>query len=133
VTPPAQPLPLPGLEIVAAALAALVLGLGCGGGDKEAKQRCFDDAYNAAEAAVVARAYDKGKLGSRKQVEAELGIPERPGSDYFDSEGHLIPYRKLPDDAHKRQFLLWMNADADVDRVTYDARQKAKANARPDC
>jgi hypothetical protein len=120
-------------SLTSVVLAALVVAAGCGGGDKEAKQRCVDEARNAAEAAVVARMYDEGKLGSRKKVEAELGVPGRPGSDYFDSEGHLIPYRKLPDRAHKIQLLVWMRNDADVAEKTREARQTAIANAHPDC
>jgi hypothetical protein len=117
----------------AAALAALVVASGCSGDNKEAKQRCFDEAYNAAEAAAVARLYDQGKLGSRMKVERELGVPGRPGSDYFGSAGHLIPYRELPDRAHKVQFLTWIHNDDDVAEKTFDARRAARANAHPDC
>jgi hypothetical protein len=120
-------------KAVAVALAALVVASGCSGEDKEAKQRCLNEAYNAAEAAAVARMYDEGKLGSRKKVEAELGVPGRPGSDYFDPQGHLVPYRELPDRAHRIQFLTWMHNDNDVAEKTFDARQAARANAHPDC
>lgn len=117
----------------AAALAVLVVAAGCSGEDKQAKQRCLDEAYNAAEAAAVARLYDQGKLGSQMKVERELGVPGRPGTDYFDSAGHLIPYRELPDRAHRIQLLTWMHNDNDVAEKTLDARQAARANARPDC
>ncbi len=117
----------------AAALALLVVASGCSGEDKQAKQRCLDEAYNAAEAAAVARLYDEGKLGSQMKVERELGVPGRPGTDYFDSAGHLIPYRELPDRAHKIQLLTWMHNDNDVAEKTLEARQAARANARPDC
>lgn len=117
----------------AAALAVLVVASGCSGEDKQAKQRCLDEAYNAAEAAAVARLYDEGKLGSQKKVEKELGVPGRPGSDYFDSAGHLIPYRELPDRPHKIQLLTWMHNDNDVAEKTFEARQAARANAHPDC
>jgi hypothetical protein len=118
---------------VAATFAALVVLVGCSGEDKQARQRCLDEAYNAAEAAAVARLFDQGKLGSQKKVEAELGVPGRPGSDYFDSAGHLIPYRELPDRAHKIQLLTWMHNDKDVAEKTFEARQAARANAHPDC
>jgi hypothetical protein len=118
---------------VAAAFAALVVIAGCSGEDKQAKQRCLDEAYNAAEAAAVARLYDEGELGSQRKVEAELGVPGRPGSDYFDSAGRLIPYRELPDRAHKIQLLTWMHNDNDVAEKTFEARQAARANAHPDC
>lgn len=114
-------------------LAALVVASGCSGDNKEARQRCLDEAYNAAEAAAVSRMYDQGKLGSQKKVEAELGVPGRPGSDYFDSQGHLIPYRQLPDVAHKIQFLTWMHNDKNVAEKTFEARQAARLNAHPDC
>lgn len=116
----------------AAAVAALVVLSGCSE-DKQAKQRCLDEAQNAAEAAAVARMYDAGKLGSRKKVEAELGTPERPGSDYFDSSGHLLPYRRLPSTGHKIQFLLWIRLDSRVAELTYIARTRAIANMHPDC
>jgi hypothetical protein len=121
------------VSVALVALVALVVASGCSGGDKEAKQRCLDEAYNAAAAAAVARMYEEGKLGSRKKVEAELGVPGRPGSDYFDSEGHLIPYRELPDVAHMIQFLVWMRLDDDVSEKTLAARRAARANAHPDC
>ena len=115
------------------AFAALIVASGCGGEDKQAKQQCLDEAYNAAEAAAVARMFDQGKLGSQQKVERELGVPGRPGSDYFDSTGHLIPYRDLPDRAHRIQFLTWMHNDSNVAEKTFDARQAARANASPDC
>jgi hypothetical protein len=120
-------------KLLGATLAALVVLAGCSGEDKQAKQACRDEAYNAAEAAAVARLYDQGKLGSQKKVEAELGVPGRPGSGFFDSAGHLIPYRELPDRAHKIQFLTWMHNDARVAEKTFAARQAARANAHPDC
>jgi hypothetical protein len=103
--------------------------------DKEAKQRCIDEAYNAAEAAVVARFYDEGKLGTRKQVEKELGgnYKPRPGSSFFDSSGHLIPYRRLPTRGHKIQFLVWINTNGRVYEITRVARMRARANTHPDC
>jgi hypothetical protein len=120
-------------SFAALALAAVVVASACGGEDKQAKQRCLDEAYNAAEAAAVGRLYDQGKLGSQKKVERELGVRGRPGSDYFDSSGHLIPYRELPDVAHKIQFLTWMRNDRNVAEKTFEARQAARANAHPDC
>ena len=117
---------------VAAAFAALVVLVGCSGEHKQTKQACLDEAYNAAEAAAVARLYYQGKLGSQKKVEAELGVPGRPGSSFFDSQGRLVPYAEL-DRAHKIQFLTWMHNDARVAEKTFEARQAARANANPDC
>lgn len=51
-----------------AALAGLILLLlvtACGGEDAAAGQRCVDEARNAAEAAVVADYYERGKLGPK--------------------------------------------------------------------
>jgi hypothetical protein len=121
-------------SIAAAAIAALVVVTGCSE-DKQAKQRCLDEAYNAAEAAAVARLYDEGKLGTQKQVEKQLGgnNTPRPGSSFFNSQGHLIPYRKLPTIGHKIQFLLWINTNPKVYELTRDARLRARANTDPDC
>jgi hypothetical protein len=123
-----------GASGAAAAIAALVVITGCGE-DKEAKRRCIDEAHNAAEAAVVARFYDQGKLGTRKQVEKQLGGDNtpRPGSSFFNAQGHLIPYRKLPTIGHKIQFLLWINTNARVYELTREARMRAVANTHPDC
>jgi hypothetical protein len=113
----------------AAALVALTVAA-CGT-DKAAKQRCERDAFNSAEAAAVSRLYDAGKLGTRKQVEAELGVPGRPGSSFFNGAGHLRPYRSL-DVAHKNQLVLWMN-NGRVGELTFDARERARARTDPDC
>ena len=118
----------------AAAIAALVVVTGCSD-NKQAKQRCLDEAYNGAEAAAVARLYDAGKLGTQKQVERQLGGSSgpRPGSSFFDSSGHLIPYRKLPTAGHKIQLMLWINTNPKVNEITREARLRARANAHPDC
>ncbi len=115
---------------VAVALAG-ALALSACGTDKEAKARCLRDAYNAAEVAAVARMYDEGKLGTRKRVESELGVPGRPGASFFDGSGHLLPYLRL-DVAHKNQLLLWIN-NGRVAELTYDERQRARAQTHPDC
>jgi hypothetical protein len=121
-------------SIAAAAIAALVVVTGCSE-DKQAKQRCLDEAYNAAEAAAVARLYDEGRLGTQQQVERQLGgnHKPRPGSSFFDSSGHLIPYRKLPTTGHRIQLMLWINTNAKVNELTREARLRARANAHPDC
>lgn len=126
--------PFRGSAAAAATLAVVLVVTACGTG-KQAKQRCVDEAYNAAEAAVVARFYDEGKLGTRKQVEKELGgnYKLRPGSSFFDSSGRLIPYRKLPTLGHRIQFLVWMNTNPRVYEITRVARLRARANTRPDC
>jgi hypothetical protein len=109
---------------LAAALIAAALLSGCGS-DAEAKQDCQRQAYNEAEAAAVARAYDDGKLGSRAKVESELD------PSFFDSSGELISYDEL-DLQHKVQFIAWMTTGR-VGELTFDARQQARANADPDC
>ena len=121
-------------SVAAATIAALVVVTGCSE-NEEAKQRCLTEAYNAAEAAAVARLYDAGRLGTRKQVEKELGgnYKPRPGSSFFDKSGHLIPFRKLPTIGHKNQLMIWINTNPRVHEITRVARMRARANAHPDC
>jgi hypothetical protein len=122
---------LPRTASASAAVAVLALTVSGCGTDKEARKRCERDAFNTAETAAVSRLYDAGKLGTRQQVEAELGVPGRPGSSFFDASGHLIPYRRL-DFAHKNQLVLWMN-NGRVGVLTFEAREQARASTRPDC
>jgi hypothetical protein len=89
---------------VAAVLVAATLS-GCGGRSDDEAFSCRSRLIDPAAFNVVARAFENGKLGSRAQVQAELGrtyAPASPrraqlryGSRYFDDEGHLIPYSKL--------------------------------------
>jgi hypothetical protein len=123
-------IPLSRTSAVAAALASAAVLSGCGS-DAEAKQDCLRDAYNTAEAAAVARAYNEGKLGSREQIESELTGPGRRGATFFDSSGELIPYARL-DLKHQVQFVAWMTTGR-VGELTFDARERARANADPDC
>ena len=115
---------------MAAALAGAALLSGCGS-NGQAKDDCRRDAYNTAEAAAVARAYDEGKLGSRKQVESELSGPPGGGASFFDGSGHLLPYPRL-DLAHKVQLVAWMTTGR-VGELTFTARERARANADPNC
>jgi hypothetical protein len=115
---------------LAATLISAALLSGCGS-DAEAKQDCLRDAYNSAEAAAVARAYEQGKLGSRTKVESELNGPPEGGASFFDDSGQLIPYQRL-DLSHKVQFIAWMTTGR-VGELTFDARERARANADPDC
>jgi hypothetical protein len=112
------------ISSIAAALVSAAALSGCGS-DAEAKQDCLRDAYNRAEAAAVARAYDEGKLGSRAKVESELN------PSFFDDSGRLIPYERL-DLEHKVQFIAWMTTGR-VGELTFDARERARATANPDC
>jgi hypothetical protein len=68
---------------VRTAAAGLAVGLalsGCSGGDTEAKEDCFRDAYNAAEARAVVRLYEEGQLGTQRQIESEMTGPPGGGA-----------------------------------------------------
>jgi hypothetical protein len=108
-----------------------VLALTACGSDEQAKSDCRDEAYNAAEAAAVSRAYDAGELGTRKQVETELSGPPGGGASFFDESGRLIPYRRL-DLHHKIQFIAWMT-NGRVATITEEERARARAATEPDC
>jgi hypothetical protein len=113
-----------------AALAIAVALSGCGG-DAEAKEECLNDAYRAAEVSTVIRLYEEGKLGTLEQIEAELSGPPGGGASFFDEDGHFIPWRHL-DLHHKNQFIAWMTTGR-VGELTFEERERARANANPDC
>ena len=114
----------------AAALAIVVALSGCGE-DKQARDACLQDAYRAAEIRAVVRLYEEGKLGTQKQIESEMSGPPGGGGTFFDNEGHFIPYEEL-DLAHKNQFIAWMTTGR-VGELTFEERERARANADPDC
>jgi outer membrane lipopolysaccharide assembly protein LptE/RlpB len=74
-------------------LAAAVALAGCGGDDRAAEMQranCEAEAENTAEAAAIAKAYQRGDL-TRKEVEAHFTPEDR----IFDEQGRMIPYSEL--------------------------------------
>jgi hypothetical protein len=114
-----------------AAIAALAVAVSGCGEDAEAKRECLEDAYRAAEVAAVVRLYEQGKLGTQERIESEMDGPPGGGASFFDEEGHFIPFSQL-DLAHKNQFIAWMSTGR-VGELTFEDRERARANARPDC
>jgi len=86
------------------------------------------NAKNAAEAAVVARFYEQGKLGTRAQNEREIA---HPNLRFFDDSGHLLPYDRMSPKA-KIIFTQWIALSRAGD-ITSDERQEARDNTDPDC
>jgi hypothetical protein len=113
-----------------AALALAVALSGCSD-DKEAKEKCLRDAYRAAEVSAVIRLYEEGKLGTQEQIESELSGPPGGGASFFDDDGHFIRWGQLDLD-HKNQFIAWMTTGR-VGELTFEERERARANADPDC
>jgi hypothetical protein len=99
--------------ITAVALGAGLLVSGCGGGSKNA-DNCGAAAFDRADAAVVAKAYDAGKIGTRATVERKLG-----GAAFFTSDDHLKPFLKLTS-VQQGQFDDWMRHDPAVLGATLD-------------
>lgn len=100
----------------AIALVALVGGLllsGCGGGSKKAAD-CGSAAFDRADAAVVAKAYDAGKIGARATIERKLG-----SAAFFTSDDHLKPFVQLTS-VQQGQFDDWMRHDPAVLGATLD-------------
>ena len=84
-----------GIGAALLAAAALALG-GCGGDDNdEALAACRIEAENAAQAAVLADAFDRGELGTQDDVLEEFFTPA-DRARLFDSQGRMVPYRELP-------------------------------------
>jgi hypothetical protein len=72
--------------------AALVIA-GCGGDDAEERERaaCQARVKNAAEAAAIAKAYERGDLGTQAEVQSHF----TPDDRLFDEQGHMLPYEEL--------------------------------------
>ena len=111
--------------------AACVAALAACGTDKEAKERCIENAYARAEVAVVGRMYDEGKVGTRARWNRALGGPGRPASSFFDANGHLRPWDELDVD-HKNPLIVWIRTGPFA-QVTEAARARAVARTKPDC
>ena len=109
-------------------LALALAAAGCGGGDSEAERACVANAKNAAEAAVVARFYEQGKLGTQAQIEREIA---HPNLRFFDDSAHLLPYDRMSPKA-KIIFTQWIALSRAGD-ITSDERQEARDNTDPDC
>ena len=120
----------PFLGRTGAALALAIALSGCGE-DTQAKEKCVRDAQRIAEVRTVVRLYEEGKLGTQKQIEAEMSGPPGGGASFFDDQGHFIPYEQL-DLAHKNQFIAWMSTGR-VGELTFEERQRARSSAKPDC
>lgn len=113
------------------ASAALLVALAGCGESEQTRRACLDDAYRAAEVEAVVRLYEQGRLGSQELIESELSGPPGGGPSFFEEDGDFIPFEEL-DIAHKNQFVAWMT-NGRVGELSFDARERARANADPDC
>ena len=116
---------------VSAALAAFAVAVGaagCGGDDGSAatneieRKGCVARAQNVAEAEMLARLYEDGKLGTRKQIEAAAG------RSFFAPDGRMLPYERMS----AQQQLAFVDWKRTVD-IARDERSKARLAAGHDC
>jgi hypothetical protein len=112
-------------------LAALALG-GCGGDDDaEARSACEAEARNAAQAAVIAKAFEQGRLGSRAEVQAHFTPQDR----LFDERGRMRPYSELQGLTRAR-FNSYRSSSAipgEVQSELAAARGQVEADGYPGC
>ena len=113
------------LAAAAAVALAIVVAPACGG-DEEAAD-CVAQAYNAAEAAAVAELYERGELGSKEEIQAEL---EHDGMRFFDGDS-MIAYDELSE-AEQNQLVAWFS-NGPIGRQTEVARARAVERSEPDC
>jgi hypothetical protein len=112
---------------VAIVLAIAVSLGGCGGGRSEAERGdCAGELMTEAAAAVVARAYAQGKLGTQAEVARSIGSAHAP---YFTAGNRMIPFPKLSlQQQHAIAF--WISHDQRVLAATERAQQRAMDRAR---
>jgi hypothetical protein len=116
----------------AAAIALVLCSAGCGGDEGEPSAQCKAETENAARAAVIAAAYEEGKIGTQAEVDAAF-----PGDEsLFDEDGNMLLY----DDLHgltRARFDEWVANGAYIrGEVQLDANQAMEQVAEdgwPDC
>ena len=74
---------------------------------------------------MVQRAFSAGQLGSRAQVQRELG---RYGRRFFRADGSMVPYPRLGV-LLQADFNEWMYGNLRVQRITRKAQKRATARA----
>jgi hypothetical protein len=130
------------LLVPAALLATFV---GCSSHvNKEAYAGCRGEIGQTGGAAIVARAYAAGVLGSRGEVEramiADFAADAKTGgvqpanlkrfaAGYFDANGGMIPYLRL-DAGHQSDFNLWVHSDPRVQKIVGASIRRMLASSR---
>jgi hypothetical protein len=120
-------------EAVGAFVAMLVLLVSSGcGGDEEPSAQCKAETENAARAAVIAEAYEQGRIGTKAEVDAAF-----PGDEsLFDADGHMIPYSELKGITAAR-FDEWVANGAyirgQVQQESFAASEQVREDGWPDC
>ena len=116
-----------------ASVLALVASAGCGGeNDAEGRTRCQIESENAARAAVIAAAYEEGRLGTQAEVEADF-----PGDEsIFDSDGNMLLYDDL-EGITRARFDEWAaggrSVRGEVQLEAAIAKEQVAEDGWPDC
>ncbi len=119
--------PRAGLGCGVLVLTAALLAAGCGGKSGSATRTCVLKARADARAAVIIRAFEQGKLGTRKEVERAVA----PRPSFFDPSGRIIPYERQRL-SQQLAFDAWANSKR-VHEVTGAQEDAALAGLKPDC
>jgi hypothetical protein len=122
------------------ALALVALAAGCGGDENgeaadDARFVCIQEAQANASAAVVARFYGQGDLGSAQEVEGQLRGVSTPGFEpvsFLTPEGRMLAWSEMNDgqqatfDAWKRTHRVQSVVEEAELRAVRDARERAE-------
>lgn len=112
----------------AAALATGVFLLsGCDGKSAAEKRQCYDSELDRAFTQITIRAYRRGELGTRSDIEAELAKENRPS--FFDGNGNILPI----EDMDTQQRVSWGRFVEQSAQETRDERHAAVLAARMKC
>jgi hypothetical protein len=113
---------------ILATLAALATG--CGGDDRTAdaaRVGCRVHAFNRLRAEIAIRYYDRGLLGTRRQIERRLGN----NASFFDANSRIIPYDR--ESVYQQTSMnKWVFSPA-VQRVAGKEMERAAEEFEPDC
>ena len=111
----------------------LLVSFGCGGdGDAEASAQCKAESENTARAAVIAEAYEQGRIGTTAEVDAAF-----PGdATLFDADEHMIPYDEL-EGVTRARFDEWAAngpyIHGEVQLEAFAAQEQVREDGWPDC
>ena len=116
----------------AAALLTTTVALAAGCGNDErvadaARVSCRVHAFNRLRAEIAIRYYDRGLLGTRRQIERQLA----GDASFFDRRGRIIPYDR--ESVYQQTSMNKWVFSRNVQRVAGRAMERAAQSFEPDC
>jgi len=112
---------------ILATVAAFAAGCGSSRTADAAEVGCRVRAFNRLRAEIAIRYYDRGLLGTRREIERRLGR----NASFFDARGRIIPYAR--ENVYQQTSMnKWVFSPA-VQRVAGKEMERAAEDFDPNC